>query len=112
MDLCFQFVEKDYTLADPVLRSLLKYWPVTNSPKEVLFLEELEDILELTQLGEFQKVMKPLFRQLAKCINSSHFQVRLSIDAWMPYDDRVRCDRAVLLLELGGRTFFVAVYEQ
>lgn len=70
-----QFVEKDYSLADPVLKSLLKYWPVTNSPKEVLFLEELEDILELTQLGEFQKVMKPLFRQLAKCINSSHFQV-------------------------------------
>lgn len=70
-----QFVEKDYSLADPVLKSLLKYWPLTNSPKEVLFLEELEDILELTQLGEFQKVMKPLFRQLAKCINSSHFQV-------------------------------------
>eukprot|EP00210_Caulerpa_lentillifera_P005273 g5038.t1 len=70
-----QFVEKDYTLADPVLRSLLKYWPVVNSPKEVLFLEELEDILELTQAAEFKNVMIPLFRKLAKCINSSHFQV-------------------------------------
>jgi hypothetical protein len=54
----------------------LKYWPVTNSQKEVLFLGELEEILELTQAPEFQKVMTPLFRQLAKCLNSQHFQVR------------------------------------
>lgn len=62
-------------MADPVLKSLLKYWPVINSPKEVLFLEELEDVLELTQAAAFKNVMIPLFRKLAKCINSSHFQV-------------------------------------
>lgn len=72
-----QFVEKDSKLADPVLRTLLKFWPVTNSQKEVLFLGELEEILELTQAPEFQKVMMPLFRQLAKCLNSQHFQVRI-----------------------------------
>jgi serine/threonine-protein phosphatase 2A regulatory subunit B' len=70
-----QFVEKDSKLAEPVLTALLKYWPVTNSQKEVLFLGELEEILELTQAPEFQKVMIPLFRQLAKCLNSQHFQV-------------------------------------
>ncbi|GFH18742.1 serine/threonine protein phosphatase 2A regulatory subunit [Haematococcus lacustris] len=70
-----QFVEKDSKLAEPVLKSLLKYWPVTNSQKEVLFLGELEEILELTQSPEFQKVMIPLFKQLAKCLNSQHFQV-------------------------------------
>ena len=72
-----QFVEKDSKLADPVLRGLLKYWPVTNSQKEVLFLGETEEILELTQTPEFQKIMMPLFRQLAKCLNSQHFQVGL-----------------------------------
>jgi serine/threonine-protein phosphatase 2A regulatory subunit B' len=46
-----QFVEKDAKLAEPVLSALLKYWPVTNSQKEVLFLGELEEILELTQVG-------------------------------------------------------------
>ena len=71
-----QFVEKDSKLADPVLKSMLKFWPVTNSQKEVLFLGELEEILELTQAPEFQKVMLPLFRQLARCLNSQHFQVR------------------------------------
>lgn len=48
---CAQFVEKDSKLAEPVLKALLKYWPVTNSQKEVLFLGELEEILELTQVG-------------------------------------------------------------
>ena len=45
-----QFVEKDPKLAEPVLKSLLKYWPVTNSQKEVLFIGELEEILEMTQV--------------------------------------------------------------
>mmetsp|Transcript_33180 Transcript_33180/g.40127 ORF Transcript_33180/g.40127 Transcript_33180/m.40127 type:complete len:477 (-) Transcript_33180:401-1831(-) len=70
-----QFVEKDPKLADPVLRGLLKYWPLTNSQKEVLFLGELEEILELTQGAEFSKTMVPMFRQIAKCISSPHFQV-------------------------------------
>lgn len=46
-----QFVEKDPKLADTVLRGLLKFWPVTNSQKEVLFLGEMEEILELTQVS-------------------------------------------------------------
>ncbi|CAN6439353.1 unnamed protein product [Victoria cruziana] len=70
-----QFVEKDYKLADTVIRGLLKYWPVTNCQKEVLFLGELEEVLEATQSAEFQRCMVPLFRQIGRCLNSSHFQV-------------------------------------
>lgn len=70
-----QFVEKDYKLADTVIRGLLKYWPVTNCQKEVLFLGELEEVLEATQGAEFQRCMVPLFRQIARCLNSPHFQV-------------------------------------
>lgn len=70
-----QFVEKDYKLADTVIRGMLKYWPVTNCQKEVLFLGELEEVLEATQAAEFQRCMVPLFRQIARCLNSSHFQV-------------------------------------
>ncbi|ONK64677.1 uncharacterized protein A4U43_C07F28690 [Asparagus officinalis] len=70
-----QFVEKDYKLADTVIRGLLKYWPVTNCPKEVLFLGELEEVLEATQQAEFQKCMVPLFKQIGRCLNSPHFQV-------------------------------------
>ncbi|XP_074027329.1 protein phosphatase regulatory B subunit well-rounded isoform X4 [Leptinotarsa decemlineata] len=70
-----QFLEKDPSLTQPVMRSLLKYWPKTHSPKEVMFLNELEEILDVIEPAEFQKVMLPLFRQLAKCVSSPHFQV-------------------------------------
>jgi len=70
-----QFVEKDPHMADVVIRGLLKYWPVTNSQKEVLILGELEEVLELTQSAQFAEVMVPLFKQISMCINSTHFQV-------------------------------------
>ncbi|KAM7506544.1 hypothetical protein LguiA_016997 [Lonicera macranthoides] len=70
-----QFVEKDCKLADTVIRGLLKYWPITNSSKEVMFLGELEEVLEATQAPEFQRCMVPLFRQIGCCLSSSHFQV-------------------------------------
>ncbi|KAJ0732094.1 putative protein phosphatase 2A, regulatory B subunit, B56, armadillo-like helical [Helianthus annuus] len=70
-----QFVEKDCKLADTVIRGLLKYWPITNSSKEVMFLSELEEVLEATQPPEFQRCMVPLFRQISNCLSSSHFQV-------------------------------------
>lgn len=70
-----QFVEKDCKLADTVIRGMLKYWPITNSSKEVMFLNELEEVLEATQPAEFQRCMVPLFRQISYCLCSSHFQV-------------------------------------
>uniref|UniRef100_A0A7N0TQI0 Serine/threonine protein phosphatase 2A regulatory subunit n=1 Tax=Kalanchoe fedtschenkoi TaxID=63787 RepID=A0A7N0TQI0_KALFE len=70
-----QFVEKDCKLADTVIKGLLKYWPITNSSKEVMFLGELEEVLEATQIAEFQRCMVPLFRQLGRCLTSLHFQV-------------------------------------
>jgi serine/threonine-protein phosphatase 2A regulatory subunit B' len=70
-----QFVEKDCKLADTVIRGLLKYWPITNSSKEVMFLAELEEVLEATQPPEFQRCVVPLFCQIARCLNCPHFQV-------------------------------------
>lgn len=73
-----QFLEKDPSLTEPVIRNLLKFWPKTHSPKEVMFLNELEEILDVIEPAEFQKVMDPLFRQLAKCVSSPHFQVSIT----------------------------------
>ncbi|XBH71072.1 hypothetical protein VPH35_098591 [Triticum aestivum] len=69
-----QFVEKDCKLSYTVIKGLLKYWPIRNSTKEVMCLGELEEILEATQPAEFQKCTVPLFRQIAGCLNNSHFQ--------------------------------------
>lgn len=70
-----QFVEKDFKLADTVIRGLLKYWPLTNSHKEVIVLGAVEEVLEVTQPAEFQRCMVPLFRQISRSLNSPHFQV-------------------------------------
>ncbi|KRX17598.1 Serine/threonine-protein phosphatase 2A 56 kDa regulatory subunit delta isoform, partial [Trichinella nelsoni] len=70
-----QFLEKDPSLTEPVIHGLLKYWPKVHSPKEVMFLNELEEILDVIEPAEFKKVMVPLFRQLARCVSSCHFQV-------------------------------------
>ena len=70
-----QFLEKDGSLAEEVVLGLLKYWPKVNSPKEVMFLSEVEEILDVIDPAEFQKIQVHLFQQLARCINSQHFQV-------------------------------------
>ncbi|KAK8604808.1 hypothetical protein V6N13_082279 [Hibiscus sabdariffa] len=69
-----QFIEKEPKLCSTVVGGLLKYWPITNSQKELMFLGELEEILEAINMVEFQKVTVPLFWRIGYCINSFHFQ--------------------------------------
>lgn len=70
-----QFLEKDQSLTEPVVNSLLRYWPKVHSTKEVMFLNEVEEILDIIEPAEFQKVMVVLFRQVARCLQSNQFQV-------------------------------------
>ncbi|KAF6160256.1 hypothetical protein GIB67_019025 [Kingdonia uniflora] len=60
-----QFVEKDIKLVDTVIIGLLKYWPITNSLKEVMFLGELEEFLEATQAIE----ILPPSRSMSSLLN-------------------------------------------
>lgn len=73
-----QFLDKDATLTEQVVRGLLKFWPKTYSQKEVMFLGEIEEILEVIEPLQFQIIMVPLFKQIAKSVSSSHFQVCFS----------------------------------
>lgn len=70
-----QFLEKDPSLTEEVIMGFLRYWPKINSPKEVMLLNEIEDIFEVMEPNEFLKIQIPLFSQLLKCISSPHFQV-------------------------------------
>eukprot|EP00904_Undaria_pinnatifida_P003104 jgi/Undpi1/12795/HiC_scaffold_7.g02462.m1 len=54
-----QYVEKDLDTVMPVLRGLIRFWPWSCSSKQVLFLNELEDVLEL--LMEAQVAERTLF---------------------------------------------------
>jgi len=42
-----QYVEKDPETIVPIVNGLVRFWPWTNAAKQVLFLNELEEVLEL-----------------------------------------------------------------
>ncbi|XP_069772348.1 protein phosphatase 2, regulatory subunit B', epsilon isoform X2 [Narcine bancroftii] len=70
-----QFLEKDPSLTESVVRGLLKFWPKTCSQKEVMFLGEMDEILDVIEPAQFVKIQDPLFKQIARCVSSPHFQV-------------------------------------
>jgi len=76
-----QFIDKDNALATPILRGLVRFWPRTSSGKEVLLLNEMEEILEITppaQLGGHSSggdLVEVVFGRLAQSIRNQHFQV-------------------------------------
>jgi len=70
-----QYVTKDPRLAHAIISALLRYWPTTITSKQVLFLNELEELLELTKAPEFIQMQEPLIQRVAQCIMCPHFQV-------------------------------------
>eukprot|EP00917_Polyrhabdina_sp_WS-2016_P016471 GHVP01035597.1.p1 GENE.GHVP01035597.1~~GHVP01035597.1.p1 ORF type:complete len:587 (+),score=95.14 GHVP01035597.1:35-1762(+) len=71
-----QYVEKEHALLEPILAAILKYWPISSTSKEVLFLSELEELIEAGRTAEVSdKVLNDLFKKIADCIESCHFQV-------------------------------------
>lgn len=70
-----QFVEKEPKLAGIAIEGILKCWPVTNSQKQLMFLSELEELMEMISLDEFERIMIPIFRRIRCCLGSSHYQV-------------------------------------
>lgn len=42
---------------------------------QVMFLGEIEEILDVIEPSQFIRVQEPLFKQIAACISSPHFQV-------------------------------------
>jgi len=70
-----QFVEKDPDTAVPILNGLIRYWPWSSSAKQVLVMNELEEILELLGHEPLLVVRNTLFELIRKCLSSEHFQV-------------------------------------
>jgi serine/threonine-protein phosphatase 2A regulatory subunit B' len=89
-----QYVEKDPDTIVPVLHGLVRFWPWTCASKQVcdctvvrfidgcnrlcvkvLFLNELEEVLELCRGDQLNQIQDELFKLLAACLSSEHFQV-------------------------------------
>jgi len=70
-----QFVEKDTETSIQVVNGLLRIWPWSFSMKQVIFLSELEEILELIEESQLEILKTNIFALIAKCLGSEHFQV-------------------------------------
>jgi serine/threonine-protein phosphatase 2A regulatory subunit B' len=70
------FVSKDNSLVYTLLDGLMKYWPFANYIKEVLFLSELLEALEVTDLDKLQPYLNKIILRFIKAISSQHVSVR------------------------------------
>ena len=87
--LMIQYAQKDPSLSAIILHSVLRTWPLANTPKgksfplpplsianlELELLEEVEEILNNCDADVFREVCLPLFKRLGKCMGSQHYQV-------------------------------------
>ncbi|KAK8834256.1 hypothetical protein M9Y10_025638 [Tritrichomonas musculus] len=70
-----QYMQKDHQLITVIIKSLLNFWPVSCSMKEICFINHVGRILELITDDQFVELMEPLFHKIGKCITSNNFQV-------------------------------------
>jgi len=71
------FLEKDTQLSVSLIKSLLKIWPITNPAKEVVFLNEIEEILDSNWSvisSRFADFGPKLLKRLNKTAQSMHYQ--------------------------------------
>jgi serine/threonine-protein phosphatase 2A regulatory subunit B' len=70
-------LEKDTLLSVSLIKALLKVWPITNPAKEVVFLNEIEEILESNWSviqSRFVEFGPKLLKRLIKTAQSMHYQ--------------------------------------
>ena len=74
-----QYMEKDKSMCEPIVRGLISYWPWTSTNKVVLFIHELEEILELAHPGVLETLgeecLQLIMQTVSRCISSPHFQI-------------------------------------
>ncbi|KAJ6985819.1 hypothetical protein NC653_023683 [Populus alba x Populus x berolinensis] len=70
-----QFVQKEPMLGGTVVRGILKYWPATNCQKEVLLIDELEELVENIDPDHYRKLALLICTQISRCLNSLNSQV-------------------------------------
>eukprot|EP00036_Acanthoecidae_sp_10tr_P009738 CAMPEP_0182918936 /NCGR_PEP_ID=MMETSP0105_2-20130417/2379_1 /TAXON_ID=81532 ORGANISM="Acanthoeca-like sp., Strain 10tr" /NCGR_SAMPLE_ID=MMETSP0105_2 /ASSEMBLY_ACC=CAM_ASM_000205 /LENGTH=559 /DNA_ID=CAMNT_0025056061 /DNA_START=227 /DNA_END=1906 /DNA_ORIENTATION=- len=58
-----------------VMDGLLRYWPKCNSTKEVMFMNEFEEVIDALREDSFERCRPAVMRRVARCIGSMHFQV-------------------------------------
>lgn len=90
------YLTKDRSLAIPLLDAILKYWPFANTEKEILYLTELKEVLEVVDPAEMKHLVPRLFKRMIRCIAGENMHV---------------CDRAMCYFENEYFLNIVRVYK-
>ena len=64
------FVSQDPALLIKLIEGLLKFWPFASSDKEVLFLTELLEVLETSEINTLKPIIEKIFKRLIICVSS------------------------------------------
>ena len=70
-------MEKDNSLSIPLIKGLLKIWPITNPAKEVIFLNEIEEVMDTHPqivASKFLDFGPKLLKRMFKTSQSLHYQ--------------------------------------
>lgn len=60
-----------------MIEGLLKYWPWANSRKETMFLREMLEVLEVSEVAKLEeRIVLKLFKRVIKCIAGPQLQVK------------------------------------
>lgn len=70
-----QFLLKSPSLLEPTVTFLFKHWPRTNAQKQVHFLNQIEGFLGIMEIEDVAPLGQMVFKQIALCIESTHFMV-------------------------------------
>ena len=91
------FLTKDRSLAVPLIETLLKYWPFAVTEKELLFLAELLEAIEVAEPAAIEHLIPKLFKRIMKCIAGDNMHV---------------CDRAMCYFENNYFINIVKIYKK
>jgi serine/threonine-protein phosphatase 2A regulatory subunit B' len=58
------FIRKEVIFAEIIIISLLRYWPKTNSSKQIIFLLEFEDIIDSLELSHLVSLAPRIFNKV------------------------------------------------
>ena len=58
------FLQKDRSLAVPLLEGILKYWPFAYAQKEIIFITAMSETLEVIDIEKMKPMVKPLCKKM------------------------------------------------
>lgn len=70
-----QYLQKDTSLVVDFFKGLLSQWPVCSTVKELLFIEQIDHLIEVITDEQFDEIKVPLFVKLSQLVTSESFRV-------------------------------------